>query len=82
MNLAFFGMFFYLPKLIFFFWKIGNNYSMRALGIFGNAWPKSNARAHLTQRKNIVALESYKFNVIMLGLDSKRSLYIRSKLRY
>ena len=33
---------------------------MRALGekkfmsFFGNAWPKSNARAHLKQRKNVV----------------------------
>ena len=40
-----------------FFLKIGNNYSIRALGIFGNARPKSNARAHVKQRKNIVTLE-------------------------
>ena len=48
-----------------FFSKIGNN-SMRALGrkkhmlFFGNARPKSNARAHLKLRKNIVALEGAK----------------------
>ena len=46
----------------FFFPKIGNIYLMRALGrkktmvFFGNARPKSNARAYLKQRKkNIVA---------------------------
>ena len=61
MNLAFFGMFFLSTEIYFFFLKIGNNYWMRALGIVGNARPKSNARAHLKQRKNIVALESYKF---------------------
>ena len=62
MNLVFFGMFFHLPKLNVFFSKIGKN-SMRALGrrkkhmfFFCNARPKSNARAHLKQRKNIVAL--------------------------
>ena len=60
MNLAFYGMFFLSTEINFFFLKIGNNYRMRALGIFGNA-PKSNARAHLKQKKNIVALESYKF---------------------
>ena len=52
-------MFFPLPKLTFFS-EIGNN-AMRALGrkkhiiFFGDALPKSNARAHLKQRKNIVA---------------------------
>ena len=54
-ELFFFGMFFYLPKLNVFFLKIGKN-SMRALArkktcFFGNARPKSNARAHLKQRK-------------------------------
>ena len=49
-------MFFYLPKLTVFFPEIGNNI-MRALGrkktifVSGNARPKSNARAHLKQRK-------------------------------
>ena len=47
----------FLPIFNVFFLKIGNNYSIRALGIFGNARPKSNARAHVKQRKNIVALE-------------------------
>ena len=54
-NCFFFGMFFYLPKLTGFFSEIGKNL-MRALGrkkhvFFGNARPKSNARAHLKQRK-------------------------------
>ena len=55
-KLGFFSeCFFYLPKLTVFL-KIGNNL-MRALGrkethvFFGNARPKSNARAHLKQRK-------------------------------
>ena len=49
-------MFFLFTKIKWFFSKIGNN-SMRALGrkkthvFFGNAWSKSNARAHLKQRK-------------------------------
>ena len=56
MNLFFFGIFFLSTKIKCFFSKIGNN-SMRALGrkktcfFFGNARPKSNARAHLKQRK-------------------------------
>ena len=47
---------FYLPKLTLFFSEIGNN-PMRALGrkkhmfFGGNALHKSNARAHLKQRK-------------------------------
>ena len=49
----FFGMFFYLPKLTFF---ENRQYSNARVGrIFCNARPKSNARAHLKQRKNIVA---------------------------
>ena len=52
MYLFFFGMFFLSPKIDFFS-EIGNNL-MRALGrkkhmFFGNARPKSNARAHLKQ---------------------------------
>ena len=48
-------MFFLSPEIDCFFPKIGNN-PMRALGrkkhvFFGNARPKSNARAHLKQRK-------------------------------
>ena len=49
MNLFFFGMFFYLPKLTVFS-EIGNNL-MRVLGrkkkhvFFGNARPKSDARS-------------------------------------
>ena len=49
-------MIFYLPKFDSFFPEIGNN-QMRALGrkkhiFLGNARPKSNARAHQTQRKH------------------------------
>ena len=49
-------MFFYLSKLPVFFLEIRKN-PMRVLGrkkthvFFGNALPKSNARAHLKQRK-------------------------------
>ena len=54
-------MFFLFPEIIIFlisrfFLEIGNN-PMRAMGgkkthvFFGNALPKSNARAHLKQRK-------------------------------
>ena len=50
-------MFFLSTEIKWVFFKIGNNYSIRALGNFGNARPKSNARAHVKQRKNIVALE-------------------------
>ena len=63
MNLFFFGMFLLSTKIKWFFSKIGN-ISMRAwaekntMFFFGNARPKSNARAHLKQRKNIVALYS------------------------
>ena len=55
MNSFFSDCFFYLPKFPFFL-AISNN-SMRALGrkkhmfFFGNARPKSNARAHLNQRQ-------------------------------
>ena len=54
------NVFCYLPKLTVFS-EIGNNL-MRALGrkkhmfFFGNALPKSNARANLKQRKNIVTI--------------------------
>ena len=53
-------MFFLSPEINWFFSEIGNN-PMRALArkkthaFFGNALPKSNARAHLKQRKNTVA---------------------------
>ena len=56
MNLFFFGMFLLSTKIKWFFSKIGNN-QMRAwaeknsMFFFGNARPKSNARAHLKQRK-------------------------------
>ena len=54
-NLFIFGMFFLSPEISLFFPEIGNN-PMRALGRnFGNALPKSNARAHIKQRKNIEA---------------------------
>ena len=49
-------MFFLSPEIDHFFPEIGNNL-MRALGrkkhmfFFGNARPKSNAHAHLKQRK-------------------------------
>ena len=55
-------MFFYFPKFTVFS-EIGNN-PMRALGrknicfFFGNALPKSNARAHLKQRKKHSDLNS------------------------
>ena len=59
MNLIFFGMLFFLLKLTVFF---GNRQQSDAraghkktLVFFGNARPKSNARAHLKQKKNIVA---------------------------
>ena len=56
MNLFFSKCFFLSPEIDYLFSKIGNNL-MRALGrkkthvFFGNARPKSNARAHLKQRK-------------------------------
>ena len=56
MNLFFFQNVFLSPEIDCFFPKIGNNL-MPALGrkkhmfFFGNARPKSNARAHLKQRK-------------------------------
>ena len=52
---------FFLSREIDFFSEIGNTL-IRVLGgkkhmfFFGNARPKSNARAHLKQKKNIVAL--------------------------
>ena len=62
MNLFFFGIFFLSPEIDCFFSEIGNN-QMRALGrkktcsFLGNARSKSNACAHLKQRKkNIVAI--------------------------
>ena len=61
-ELVFFSKCFLSPEIDCFFPKIGNNL-MRALGrkkhmvFFGNARSKSNARAHLKQKKNIVALE-------------------------
>ena len=63
MKLVFFGMFFYLPKLNDFFRKWATIQSARWAEkntcFFGNARSKSNARAHLRQRKkNIVALRS------------------------
>ena len=53
MNLFFFGMFFYLPKLNVFFRKSATIQCARwaEKTHFGNALPKSNARAHLKQRK-------------------------------
>ena len=60
MNLVFSEWFFYLPKLTVF---LGNRQQSNARAgqkkthvFFGNARPKSNARAHLKQRKKIVAL--------------------------
>ena len=55
-------MFFYLSKLTFFFLEIGNNV-MRARQkkthvFIGNARSKSNARAHLKQRKTHSGLTS------------------------
>ena len=60
---CFLEIFFLSPEIKWgLFSEIGNN-AMRALGskkhmFFGNALPKSNARAHLKKRKNIVALLS------------------------
>ena len=56
-------MFFYLPNLLLFS-EIGNNL-LRALGrkkpvFFGKAQPKSNARAHLEQRKKYSGLNQSK----------------------
>ena len=56
MNLFFFGMFFFLSQVDWFFYEIGNKL-MRELGrkkhmfFFGNAQLKSNARAHLKEIK-------------------------------
>ena len=47
----FFYCFFYLPKITGLFWK-------SATLQCANVLPKSNARAHLKQRKNIVALHA------------------------
>ena len=64
MNLFFFRNVFLSTKIDVFFSKIGNN-SMRALGrkkahgFFGKARPKSNARAHLKQRKKHSGLIGY-----------------------
>ena len=63
MGLFFFGMFFLSPEIDWFFSEIGNNL-MRALGrkkthvFFGNARPKSNARAYLKQRKKHSGLKA------------------------
>ena len=53
-NLFFLRMFFYLPKLTVFFRKSAA-IQYAHMFFFGNALPKSNARAHLKQRKNTVA---------------------------
>ena len=57
-NLFFFGMFFYPTKLTFFFLNWQQSYvrngQRKTHCFFGNAQPKSKARAHLKQKKNIV----------------------------
>ena len=68
-------MFFYLPKLTGFFPEIGNNI-MRALGrkkhmFFGNARPKSIARAHLKQRKKYSGLIKWNIQNNMYVLMQK-----------
>ena len=76
----FLGMFFYLPKLTIFL-EIGNSL-MRALGrkntcFFGNARPKSNARAHLKQRKKhsglMLCLSAIEFRYLPFRLSKNKN---------
>ena len=58
MNFSLRNIFFYLPKLAVFFLNRQQSNVRAAQNktrVFGNPRPKSNTRAHLKQRKNIVA---------------------------